>query len=220
MGIIVLAYIYKISNDINQKVYIGKTECDVTKRWKEHCREYKKDRCKNRPLYRAMNKYGVDKFHIETIEETDDPEIREIYWIGHYDSYHNGYNATRGGDGKKYLDYDAIVSTYLKLQNITETALVHGVSADGVTEALIAKHIQIKKSSDVIREKLQKKVAMCDKSTNNIIRTFDSVILACQYLVDNHFTSSTKALDISSHVSLACGGVRKSAYGFSWKYLL
>ena len=42
-----------------------------------------------------------------------------------------------------------------KLQNITETALVHGVSADGVTEALIAKHIQIKKSSDVIREKLQ-----------------------------------------------------------------
>ena len=215
-----MAYIYKIANDINNKVYIGKTECSVEKRWKEHCREYRKVRCKNRPLYRAINKYGLEHFRITTIEETDIPEVREIYWIDYYDSYHNGYNATRGGDGKKYLDYDAIVQTYYKLQNITETALIHGVSADGVTEVLIAQHVPIKKSSDVIRDKLQKRVGMYNKKTGAFVKSFDSVMSACQYLVDNNHTSSTRANDISSHVALACSGKRKSAYGFCWKYLL
>ena len=52
-----------------------------------------------------MNKYGIEHFHIELIEETDNPEEREIYWIEKLGSFKNGYNATLGGDGKKYLDY-------------------------------------------------------------------------------------------------------------------
>ena len=34
-----MAYIYKIVNDINNKIYIGKTECSIKKRFKEHCRD-------------------------------------------------------------------------------------------------------------------------------------------------------------------------------------
>ena len=60
-----------------------------------------------------MRKYGVEHFHIELIEETDNPEEREIYWIEKKQSFKNGYNATLGGDGRKYLDYDLIISTYL-----------------------------------------------------------------------------------------------------------
>lgn len=51
-----------------------------------------------------MNKYGPEHFHIELIEETDNPEERERYWIQYYGSYHNGYNATLGGDGKSWLE--------------------------------------------------------------------------------------------------------------------
>jgi hypothetical protein len=57
-----------------------------------------------------MNKYGIEHFHIELIEETDSPEEREIYWIEQYNSYHNGYNATLGGDGSCIYDYDLILS--------------------------------------------------------------------------------------------------------------
>ena len=76
-----MAYIYQIINDINQKVYIGKTEFSIEERFKEHCRDAFKDRNENRPLYAAMRKYGIEHFHIELIEETQEPEEREIYWI-------------------------------------------------------------------------------------------------------------------------------------------
>ena len=57
-----------------------------------------------------MNKYGIENFIIEEIEEVDVKElsIREIYWIEYYNSYKNGYNATLGGDGKILYDYDLI----------------------------------------------------------------------------------------------------------------
>ena len=51
-----------------------------------------------------MNKYGIEHFHIEIIEEIDNPEEREIYWINVKDTYTYGYNATLGGDGKTFID--------------------------------------------------------------------------------------------------------------------
>ena len=100
-----MAYIYQIQNDINGKIYVGKTEFSIEKRFKEHCRDYKKEHCEKRPLYAAMRKYGIEHFHISLLEETDDPEEREKYWIEKLDSFKNGYNATTGGDGKKYIDF-------------------------------------------------------------------------------------------------------------------
>lgn len=93
-----MAFIYKIVNDINNKVYIGKTEESVEKRFKEHCQARCQSQVNSRPLYSAMNKYGVNHFRVEQIEETDSPEEREQYWIKEYDSYgSSGYNATKGG---------------------------------------------------------------------------------------------------------------------------
>ena len=78
-----MAYIYRIWNDINNKNYIGKTLNTIEKRWKEHCNDYRKNHCENRPLYKAMNKYGLEHFHIEQVEEcsVDLLSEREIYWI-------------------------------------------------------------------------------------------------------------------------------------------
>jgi hypothetical protein len=53
-------------------------------------------------LYDAINKYGSENFSIEEVEECS-PEVlndREVYWIEQYGSFKNGYNATRGGEGK------------------------------------------------------------------------------------------------------------------------
>ena len=63
-----MPYIYKITNNINGKVYIGKTNYTIEKRWKEHCHDYKKLSFQKRPLYRAMAKYGPENFSIEEIE--------------------------------------------------------------------------------------------------------------------------------------------------------
>ena len=92
-----MAYIYKIENDINGKIYIGKTEFSIEKRFKEHCTDAFRERSEKRPLYAAIRKYGVEHFHISLIEETDSPNEREVYWISYYDSYNKGYNCTKGG---------------------------------------------------------------------------------------------------------------------------
>lgn len=57
-----MAFIYKITNDINQKIYIGMTERTIKERFKEHCQEYKRERAEKRPLYSAMKKYGIEHF--------------------------------------------------------------------------------------------------------------------------------------------------------------
>ena len=96
--------IYKITNLITNKIYIGKTN-DSERRWKDHQRlaftkghkEY------NKALYQSMRKYGIENFIFELIEEIEEYDIlsgqREKYWVSYFDSYNNGYNETLGGDG-------------------------------------------------------------------------------------------------------------------------
>ena len=100
-----------------------------------------------------MRKYGINHFHIDLIEETDSPEEREIYWIEQKQSFKNGYNATMGGDGRKFLDYDLIISTYRQLENIAMTAKALGIDKDSVHNVLTANNIPIKSSQDVIKDK-------------------------------------------------------------------
>lgn len=100
-----MGYIYCITNLINGKQYVGKTTYSVTKRFQEHCRDSKKERCEKRPLYDAMNKYGIQNFIVEQIYECDNEELSsyEIQFIDKLDTYSNGYNATKGGDGTVLL---------------------------------------------------------------------------------------------------------------------
>ena len=94
--------IYKITNDINNKVYIGQTIKTLTKRWQQHKCNSTKEYFKQIVLYKAFKKYGIEHFHIEEIEEVENDLLdeREKYWIQYYNCYgNNGYNATIGGDG-------------------------------------------------------------------------------------------------------------------------
>ena len=62
-GADLMAFIYKITNTINNKWYIGKTERNISIRWKEHIRHI--EMYPNIPLYKAMKKYGIQAFIIE-----------------------------------------------------------------------------------------------------------------------------------------------------------
>ena len=61
-----MSFIYKITNQINGKSYIGKTNLpSIQERFKEHISDSKRARMEKRPLYSAMNKYGIENFKIE-----------------------------------------------------------------------------------------------------------------------------------------------------------
>jgi len=98
--------VYKITNLLNNKIYIGKTS-DYKKRWYKHIYTSKKD-IKKSLIHKAIKKYGIDNFKFEILEENliqDELTNREIYYISLYKTnvkkYGNkyGYNLTDGGEG-------------------------------------------------------------------------------------------------------------------------
>lgn len=91
--------IYKITNTINNKVYIGFTN-NFEKRIKQHKRNYKKY---DSLLYRAIKKHGLENFKFEILYQSKIFEhtlnIMEPFFIQEYTSRENGYNMTLGGGG-------------------------------------------------------------------------------------------------------------------------
>lgn len=211
-----MAYIYQITNQINGKIYIGKTEFSIEKRFKEHCDDAYREAKEKRPLYAAMRKYGIENFQIELLEETDNPEEREIYWIEQKQSFKNGYNATMGGDGRRYIDYDLVVATYQQLKSLKDTADALNIHVDSVHNILTAKNIQIISSAEVLKTKCSKPVNMFTLQ-NEYLRSFPSTIEAARYMCENNLTGC-KLTTIKQHIAEVCKGRRKTAAKFIWKY--
>lgn len=208
-----MAYIYEITNKINGKIYIGKTEFSLEKRFKEHCRDAFRETEEKRPLYAAMRKYGVENFHIELIEETDIPDERERFWIEEKGSFKNGYNATRGGDGKAYLDYDLIVKVYEQVHSVMNTAEIVGCDKTTVSKVLRARDYNLRKNRSIFQSD---HVVMCDKETEEPLKVFSSATEAVRYLKGNPTKQTTGEI---SHIVEVCKGLRKTAYGYKWKNL-
>ena len=91
-----MGYIYKIVNKNDGKIYVGATSRNLKKRMNEHRAEVKRN--KNMILYNEIRIQGWENFYCEIIEETNDLENRERFWINEFDSlYPNGYNGRNGG---------------------------------------------------------------------------------------------------------------------------
>lgn len=130
--------IYKITNSINNKVYIGQTITTLKHRFSQHkCSALNKER-KN-ALYNAIRKYGIENFFIENIETLPNNLLnqREQYWIKFYNSYKNGYNSTIGGDNgvPKFSD-EQILSAWNKNLTLQETCGLLGCERHTLTKRL------------------------------------------------------------------------------------
>lgn len=127
--------IYKITNNINGKVYIGQSIC-IEKRWKNHKNYFGKGK-EDYPLYRAFSKYGIDNFSFEVIEECEVDLLneREIYWISFYNSNQRkfGYNQTLGGS----------YSTPIKLTLEDAEKIIESLKNSSLSQEEIAKQFNI-----------------------------------------------------------------------------
>ena len=132
-----MAYIYCIKNNINDKVYIGKTTHTVNKRFKQHIDNAYNNRC-NSKLHRAIVKYGKEHFYPITLEECNESIVdeREKYYIQLYDSVKNGYNICYGGEGKPLVDLKELEELYLQGKNFTTIANITGHTINTVSEKL------------------------------------------------------------------------------------
>lgn len=208
-----MAYIYKITNLINQRSYIGKTENTIQQRFRMHCQDACKEQNQHRPLYRAMRKYGHENFVIEEIEQTDEPNEREQYWIAYYDTYNNGYNATPGGDGRSYIDREKVVQAYKDLQCVRQVGRLLHIDYCTVSTILKNCHVLVKSSGEVSIDKYALPVDMLDLN-GNVVKEFRSVTDAGRYMERSGQCGSLP----HRHISDVCKGKRKTAYGYRWRF--
>ncbi len=88
--------IYKITNLLNNKIYIGQS-IHPGKRWKEH-QQHARARDDNYPIHLAINKYGANNFSFEILEWTEDYDNEEKRLINYFNSLVPcGYNIIEGG---------------------------------------------------------------------------------------------------------------------------
>ncbi len=112
--------IYKITNKVNQNLYIGKSIW-IENRWQQHIFD-----ALNRPktaIDFAIQKYGVDNFTNEIIEECSFELLneKERYWINYYNTYRGqGYNCTPGGDSLMGEEHPRAILTDEQVWDIRE----------------------------------------------------------------------------------------------------
>ena len=173
-------------------------------------------------VYDAMNKYGIEHFHIKPLEECsmEDSNDREIYWIEKLNTYRNGYNATLGGESKRYYNYKEIADKYLELKNQKETAEYFNCDILTVRKACKNYNIEILPSHKVSQQKLGKKICCLDKN-NNIVKNFSSIKDAAKWCVEEGLSNETnpKPQGTAQKISLVAKGKRKTAFKHKWQFI-
>jgi group I intron endonuclease len=92
--------IYKATNTVNGKSYIGYTTQGFDVRKSQHLKESNSDSSLH--FHRAIRFHGADAFTWEILEDnltTKQSKAKEVYYIALYNTLNNGYNMTQGGEG-------------------------------------------------------------------------------------------------------------------------
>lgn len=204
--------IYKITNKINNKLYIGYT----TKSIEERMRKHRNDDIKYDTLLgRAIAKYGWENFDYFIIEIIDDKELlleKEVYYIKHFNSLKpNGYNMTIGGE-KMFGENNPF---YGKTHSEETKALLSEKASERVGEKnpFYGKH-HTEETKKKISEANSIKVAAI--KDNQIIKTFNSATEAGEWCRE---LGLTKAKTPNSDILKCCKNKNKRAFGFYWEYI-
>lgn len=198
-----MGYIYKITNTLNNKVYIGQTVKTVSKRFTQHKNNSNKEYFSQIVLYKAFNKYGIENFICEEIEEVPNEKLdeREKYWIEYYDSYFNGYNSTLGGRLVELYNWDIedIIERYHQLK-----------SARAVAKELNCDHSTIDR---ILNQNGVKRYTIAQQVSQPVILKkekeyyFETTTAAAEWLIQNKYTKMTNPVFVRQEI---CDRIRKN----------
>lgn len=227
--------IYKITNLINQKIYIGQS-VDIERRWKEHLRSGQPEKyaCKserdiNTPIHLAMQKYGIENFKLEIICICEQENLNDLekYYIKFYDSTNKlkGYNISEGGQDKVGAKGEFHSQAKLNQKQVDEiyTRLINGESVssihkdfDFVSKSIISMINQgrIWKKENVAYPLSKQEISAKGEDNGNSKVTESMVKEIRQFYVNHPFSEVIKKYSF-----LTYSNVKSIVYGDSWKHL-
>lgn len=147
--------VYKITNLLNEKSYVGITTKTIEERFNSHFNRATKERS---AIQKAMKKYGKENFIIEEIDfANNESELfqKEKHWISHYNTFSKfGYNLTEGGGGipnmsneiKNKISKSKTGKKIAKLQGRKVTEEVR----NRISKTLGGKRIKLRKGEEII----------------------------------------------------------------------
>lgn len=223
--------IYKITNKINGKIYIGQTIRTLKERWKNH-KEQAKSGKRCRAIHHAIRKYGIENFTVEQIDlavSQEELNEKERYWIEFYDSTNRdkGYNLTDGGNYFKMVESVKIkISEFAKtrigdknprygvpmtLENRLKISAVNKLRT-GEKNSFYGKH-HTEEAKQKMRGKRPSITGAKNPKAKRVLcvetgEVFESGALAA------------KAMNVYyGSVRKCCQGNRKTAGGYHWQYI-
>lgn len=224
--------IYKVTNKINNKVYIGLTTTTLHQRRLEH--ERSKDQTH---FHRAIKKYGKENFIWEILEECNDKEKLcelEKQYIKKYDSIKQGYNCTTGGE-TGYIQYvykdrkggnNPAARPIINLNTlqifscITEAAKFYGVSANNLGYVLNGKYKDCKGYKFDYYDENKKYIAI--PLTKEKLKNSNSRKSVTNVTTGEIFKTISEAAEkykcARKGIRDNCNGTRKDYNGYIWKY--
>lgn len=200
--------IYKITNNVNGKIYIGQTAGSLENRWRQHRHH---PGC--RILHKAIKKYGAENFTVEQIDAAaniDELNQKEKLWIQHYDCIApNGYNLKSGGNRPTYSE----ASRQRMSRNHADMSGANNPRYGVRLSADTRKKISDSHRGKSLSAQHRLKVAMASPKRK------------CVLNIDTgeHFSSSRMAEKQCGlphgTVSRVCRGEGHTAGGFHWRYV-
>lgn len=224
-------YIYKIYNDINDKIYIGQTTLTVEERWKQHLSstKYYQD---NMILHKAMRKYGVDKFYISTVEvvcEITKLELLnklndlEIFYIDKYASHisDNGYNFSIGGNNKDFFNkkidqFSLNGELFQTWESVSDVAIFYNISASDISSCCCGR---LKTSAGYVWRIHGESFDQYEVASKRVRKVKKYTIDGKLLRVYNSASDAAKDIECTiSSIIKVCTGYRKTLKGFVFRY--
>ena len=209
----IICCVYKLTNTITGKFYIGST-VNYHSRMKYHRYSYRKNA--NRDLGGDIEKYGWDAFRAEIVEVCTRENVRdrERFYIEALNAVEAGYNQT---EATKYSDHMRAFNEKM-WKNEDYRAKRSEQSREVQRRRLSDPSYLAQKSAELkaYTDTLKKPVGMYSKQ-GELLQTFAGVREAERWLINAGKTQSKNA---STTISDCCkGGRHKTVYGYIWKYL-
>lgn len=219
--------IYKITNKINNKVYIGQS-VQVNYRIKQHFRDAfnRNVHTYEYPLYRAIRKHGTENFNYEILEEVELEELtsREQYWIDYYNSIANGYNQVPAEEGRRYDNSNFAVLTMVEVEEISDLlkntnllmsyiAEQYGVSGSAIED--INKGRNWARNIEYPIRQNARSISRRGEYQNTAVLTAEDV-----YSIRKRYVNETvpEIFEDFKH-KISFSGFKKVCYGATWKHI-